>query len=51
MKPRTRAIQSGANVLVQINTTGNSVAESEILIANATLGTGVGQVSANDFLL
>jgi hypothetical protein len=38
-------------VLVQINTAGVSVAESEILIANATLGNGVGQVGANDFLL
>jgi Ca2+-binding RTX toxin-like protein len=48
---QVRAVQSGANVLVQINTVGAGGAESEILIANATLGAGAGQVDAGDFLL
>jgi subtilisin family serine protease len=48
---QVRVQQAGVNVLVQINTAGNSVAESEILIANATLGAGVGQVDASDFMV
>jgi len=48
---QVRAVQQGANVLVQINTAGNSVAEGEITILNATLGNGVGMVNAADFLL
>ena len=43
--------QVGANVVVQINTLGNSIAEGEIIIANATIGLGVGQVSGGDFLI
>jgi hypothetical protein len=46
-----RATQAGANVLVEINTIGISVAESQILIAAATLGAGAGQVDASDFAL
>ena len=48
---QVRAVQSGVNVLVQINTVGAGGAESEILIANATLGAGAGQVDGADFLL
>ena len=48
---QVRAIQSGAHVLVQINTTGIGGAESEILLLDTTLGGGVGQVDAADFLL
>ena len=48
---QVRAVQAGADVLIQINTSGTSGAESEILIANATLGNGAGQVWTNDFLL
>jgi hypothetical protein len=48
---QVRAVQSGANVLVQINTVGTSGAEGEIVIANATLGGGIGQVNGADFLL
>jgi Ca2+-binding RTX toxin-like protein len=48
---QVRVQQAGANVLVQINTVGNGGAESEILIANATLGAGAGQVDGSDFLV
>jgi Ca2+-binding RTX toxin-like protein len=47
---QVRIQQVGANVLVQINTVGNDVAEGEIIIANATIGLGIGQVSGGDFL-
>lgn len=48
---QVRVQQAGSSVLVQINTAGNDTAEAEILIANATIGTGVGQVDGGDFLL
>jgi hypothetical protein len=49
---QVRYQQVGANVLVQINTTGNSVAEGEITLLNTTIGNGAaGQVNAADFLL
>jgi Ca2+-binding RTX toxin-like protein len=48
---QVRVQQVGANVLVQINTVGNGIAESEILLAGATLGAGIGQVDIGDFLL
>jgi len=44
---QVRAIQSGSHVLVQINTTGTSGAEGEILLLNTRLS----QVDATDFLL
>jgi Ca2+-binding RTX toxin-like protein len=49
---QVRYQQVGANVLVQINTDGNSVAEGEITLLNTTIGNAaVGQVSSSDFLL
>ena len=48
---QVRIQQVGADVLVQINTAGNGLPESEFLIANATFGAGVGQVNGTDFLL
>lgn len=48
---QVRIEQVGLDVLVQINSSGMSGAEGEILIANATTGMGAGQVDAGDFLL
>ena len=48
---QVRAVQSGAHVLIQINTVGVSGAESEILLLDTTLGDGAGQFSAGDLLL
>ena len=48
---QVRAIVSGANVLIQINTVGAGIAESEILLLNTTLGNGVGQLGAGDILV
>ena len=48
---QVRAVQFGTGVLVQVNTVGVTGAESELLIANATLGTGAGQVWTDDFFL
>jgi serralysin len=48
---QVRVQQAGPNVLVQINLSGNGVAESEILITGVTLGFGVGQVGPDDFLM
>jgi Ca2+-binding RTX toxin-like protein len=48
---QVRVQQMGADVLVQINTVGNSVAEAEILVANTTIGNGATQLSSSDFLL
>jgi Ca2+-binding RTX toxin-like protein len=48
---QVRIQQAGGNVLVQINTAGTSGAESEILLVGATIGAGVGQVNASDFML
>ena len=48
---QVRAVQSGAHVLIQINNSGTSAPNSEILVANATLGNGAGQLWTNDFLL
>jgi serralysin len=48
---QVRIQQVGANIVVEINTVGNSVAEGEITILNATIGLGVGQVSGSDFLI
>ena len=49
---QVRAVQSGANVLIQINTTGTTATpESEILLLNTTLGVGVGQFAGDDLLL
>jgi hypothetical protein len=45
-----RIQQAGVNVLVQLNTFGINKPEGEILITNATIGTGPGQVDASDFL-
>lgn len=44
---QVRAIQSGADVLIQINAYGNLAADVEILLANTDLST----VTASDFLL
>jgi hypothetical protein len=38
-------------VLVQINTAGTGVAESEFMILNATVAAGPRQVDGTDFLL
>jgi Ca2+-binding RTX toxin-like protein len=49
---QVRYQQAGANVLVEINTTGNATAEGQITLLNTTIGNGaVGQVNAADFLL
>ena len=49
---QVRYQQVGANVLVQINTTGPNGAEGEITLVNTTIGNGaIGQVNAADFLL
>ena len=48
---QVRAIASGASVLIQINTTGTSGAESEILLLNTTLGVGAGQFGGDDLML
>jgi hypothetical protein len=49
---QVRYQQVGANVLVQINTTGPGGAEGEITLLNTTIGNGaVGQVNSADFLL
>ena len=48
---QVRAIVSGANVLIQINTLGATGAESEILLLNTTLGNGVGQLGTGDILV
>ena len=48
---QVRAIVSGGNVLIQINSAGINTAESEILLLNTTLGVGVGQFDATDLLL
>ena len=49
---QVRAVQSGANVLIQINTVGaTATPESEILLLNTTLGIGVGQFAGDDLLL
>jgi hypothetical protein len=42
-----RAIQSGANTIIQINTTGNTGAEMVIQLSNFTAST----LTAGDFIL
>jgi Ca2+-binding RTX toxin-like protein len=48
---QVRVQQVFADVLVQINMVGNSVAEAEILVANTTIGNGPTQLNSGDFLL
>jgi Ca2+-binding RTX toxin-like protein len=49
---QVRYQQVGANVLVEINTAGNTTAEGQITLLNTTIGNAaVGQVNAADFLL
>ena len=48
---QVRAIQSGAHVLVQVNTGGTTAADAEVLLYNTTLGVGAGQVWTDDFML
>ena len=48
---QVRIQQVGADVVVQIQTAGNGLPESEILIANVTFGSGVAQINGTDFLL
>ena len=47
---QVRAVQSGVNVLIQMNAVGASGAESEVLLLNTTLGNGAGQFGADDLL-
>jgi serralysin len=44
---QVRAVESGANVVIQINTGGTLAADSEILLLNTTLA----QVTSSDFVL
>jgi Ca2+-binding RTX toxin-like protein len=48
---QVRVQQVGPDVLVQVNTAGDTTPEAEMLLANTTIGAGAGQVNGTDFLL